>query len=166
MTSSTTPRSEPEQRLAPAARMVWTLELLGSTIGATIAAAIAGSALTHHTHGALHTIGSVLPYAAALFGLVLTAVVPTLRARRWRWRLDDDELDLRRGIVVETRTIIPVARIAHVDIRRTLWSQAFDVASVIVHTAAGTTELPYLSEGEAAIVRDRIAGLIRTPDDD
>jgi membrane protein YdbS with pleckstrin-like domain len=36
---------------------------------------------------------------------------------------------------------------------------------VIVHTAAGATEIPVLPDAEAAHVRDRIAGLIRRPDD-
>jgi hypothetical protein len=167
MTSSTTPRSEPEQQLAPSAWVIWTAEMVLSAVGATIAAAIAGSALTHNVDdGAFHTIGAILPFAAGLLGALLAATVPFLRVRRWRWHLDDDELDLRRGIVVDTRTIIPLARIQHVDIRRTAWSQLFGVASVVVHTAAGRTEIPLLAEPTAAEVRDRIAGLIRTPDDE
>jgi membrane protein YdbS with pleckstrin-like domain len=65
----------------------------------------------------------------------------------------------------DLRTIVPVARIQHVDIRRSLWAQIVGVAAVVVHTAAGTTEIPALTESEAALVRDRLAGLIRTPDD-
>jgi membrane protein YdbS with pleckstrin-like domain len=37
---------------------------------------------------------------------------------------------------------------------------------VVVHTAAGTTEIPALTERDAASIRDRLAGLIRTPDDE
>jgi hypothetical protein len=166
MTSLTTPRSEPQLRLAPAARVIWTIEIVLSTAGATIAALVAGSAIKHNTHGGWHTLGSLLPFVVPLLGLLLAAAVPTLRVRRWRWRLDDDELDLRRGVIVDTRTIVPVSRIQHVDIRRTVWSQMFGVASVVVHTAAGTTEIPLLQEPTAAGVRDRIAGLIRTPDDE
>jgi uncharacterized protein len=166
MISSTTPRSEPEQGLAPAARMAWTLELLASTAGATVAAVIASNAIKHHSHGFWHTLGSVLPFVVVVAGLALAATVPTLRVRRWRWRLDDIELDLRRGVIVDTRTIVPLTRIQHVDVRRTIWSQLFGIASVVVHTAAGTTELPHLREQDALDVRDRIAGLIRTPDDE
>lgn len=160
-------RPEPDQRLAPAARTIWTLELVGSGIGALVAAVIAGRILRHHNaDGALHTIGALLPWIVLAMAIVFAATVPTLRLRRWRWHLDDDELDLRRGIVTEVRTIVPVARIQHVDVRRTFWSQMFGVADVIVHTAAGTTEIPTLPEHDAATVRDRLAGLIRTPDDE
>jgi membrane protein YdbS with pleckstrin-like domain len=36
---------------------------------------------------------------------------------------------------------------------------------VRVHTAAGALEVPVLSEGDAARIRDRIAGLARVPDE-
>jgi uncharacterized protein len=158
-------RPEPDQRLAPAARTIWTLEQLVSGIVAVLVAVIAGRILRDQD-GALHTIGRWLPWVAVAGALAATAIVPTLRLRRWRWRLDDDELDLRRGAITEVRTIVPVARIQHVDIKRTVWSQVFGVAAVVVHTAAGTTEIPALPESVAAQVRDRLAGLLRTPDDE
>lgn len=101
-----------------------------------------------------------------LGALVAAFVVPTLRYRRWRWRLDDEELDLRHGVLTDVRTIVPVARIQHVDVRRSAWAQVVGVAAVVVHTAAGTTEIPALEQHVAADVRDRLAGLIRVPDDE
>jgi membrane protein YdbS with pleckstrin-like domain len=124
-----------------------------------------GSALSGQD-GAWHTLGTVVPWLALVVAIVLTLTVPTLRARRWRWRLDDEELDLRHGVLTDVRTIVPVARIQHVDVRRTLWAQMAGVAAVVVHTAAGTSEIPALTEYDAALVRDRLAGLIRTPDDE
>jgi uncharacterized protein len=156
-------RPEPDGRLAPAARTIWTLELAGGGVMALIAAVIAGRILRHQD-GDLHTLGSILPWAVIAGTILIASTVPTLR--RWRWRLDDDELDIRRGAITEVRTIVPVARIQHVDVRRTAWSQLLGVAAVVVHTAAGTTEIPTLSERDAAHVRDRLAGLIRTPDDE
>ena len=157
-------RPEPEGRLAPAARALWTLEILGGGLIATlIAFAVRGP--LRDQDGFLHTLGTLGPWLVVLAVLAAAAVIPTLRLARWRWRLDDDELDLRHGTITEIRTIVPVARIQHVDIRRSLWAQIVGVAAVVVHTAAGTTEIPALTNGEAADVRDRLAGLIRTPDD-
>jgi membrane protein YdbS with pleckstrin-like domain len=157
-------RPEPEGRLAPAARALWTLEILGGGLIATlIAFAVRGP--LRDQDGILHALGTIGPWLVVLAVLVSAVVVPTLRLSRWRWRLDDDELDLRHGTITEIRTIVPVARIQHVDIRRSLWAQVVGVAAVVVHTAAGTTEIPALTNGEAALVRDRLAGLIRTPDD-
>jgi membrane protein YdbS with pleckstrin-like domain len=157
-------RPEPDGRLAPAARMVWTVEALlwGVPVAA---AAIWFGALLRREGGALHDAGVVLPWLALLVVFIGVFVAPTLEYRRWRWRLDDDELDLRHGAVTEIRSIIPVARIQHVDIKRTFVARLWDVAAVVVHTAAGHTEIPALPEHEAVQVRDRLAGLIRTPDD-
>jgi hypothetical protein len=157
-------RPEPDRRLAPAARALWTLELLGGgLVLVLIAFAVRGP--LRDQDGILHALGTIGPWLVVLGVLVAAVAIPALRVSRWRWRLDDDELDLRHGTITEIRTIVPVARIQHVDIRRSLWAQIVGVAAVVVHTAAGTTEIPALTESEAALVRDRLAGLIRTPDD-
>jgi membrane protein YdbS with pleckstrin-like domain len=158
-------RPEPEGRLAPAARIVWTMEILVPGLVIVVFAFWAWRALADH-HGVVHAIGAVGPWVLLAGVLLAAAGVPALRVRRWRWRLDDQELDLRHGTITEIRTIVPVARIQHVDVRRSLFAQVAGVAAVVVHTAAGTTEIPALPEAVAADVRDRLAGLIRTPDDD
>jgi uncharacterized protein len=163
---SSTTRPEPDQRLAPATKTIWRLELAAMGLVAFVASLFIGRALRHHDTGALHTLGTVLPWLVLALAVLAAAGVPALRFHRWRWRLDDDELDLRHGAVTDIRTIVPVARIQHVDVRRTFWGQLFGVAEVVVHTAAGTTEIPGLEEGEAARIRDRLAGLIQTPDDE
>jgi uncharacterized protein len=157
-------RPEPEGRLAPAARALWTLEIVGGGLIAILVAFVVREPLLDQD-GLLHTLGTIGPWLVILGVVVAALVVPALRLSRWRWRLDDDELDLRYGTLTEIRTIVPVARIQHVDIRRSLWAQIVGVAAVVVHTAAGTTEIPALTDGDAALVRDRLAGLIRTPDD-
>ena len=159
------PRPEPENRLAPAARWFWTLELLASGAVAVVVALIA-RAILRDQDGVLHDLGTIAPWVVLAVTIILVAVVPGRRAARWRWRLDDEELDLRRGLLTEVRTIVPVARIQHVDVRRTAIAQIAGVAAVVVHTAAGATEIPALTDGDAALVRDRIAGLIRTPEED
>jgi uncharacterized protein len=157
-------RPEPEERLAPAARALWTLEILGGGAIAILIAFVVRGPLRDQD-GFVHTLGTVGPWLVVLAVAVSAIVVPTLRLARWRWHLDDDELDLRHGTITEIRTIVPVARIQHVDLRRSLWAQLVGTAAVVVHTAAGTTEIPALTDREAASVRDRLAGLIRTPDD-
>ncbi|MCW3010563.1 MAG: rane-flanked domain [Solirubrobacterales bacterium] len=103
--------------------------------------------------------------AAVLVALAGAVVAPRLRARRWRWEVRAEEVDLRHGAVTEVRTIVPMARVQHVDVRRTVLQQRSGTADVVVHTAAGETTIPMLPEADAVEVRDRIADLARTPDD-
>ena len=158
-------RPEPDRPLAPIARTYWTVEAVLWGLPLVAVSIFVGHQLRHHGGDAVHALGALLPWVVAAVVLVRIVVVPALRARRWRWRVDDDELDLRRGALVEIRTIIPVSRIQHVDLRRDAVDRIFGVCKLVVHTAAGATEIPVLEDGEAAHVRDRIAGLIRRPDD-
>jgi membrane protein YdbS with pleckstrin-like domain len=110
-------------------------------------------------------ISTVLWGVALAVALAGGLVAPQLRYRNWRYAVRDEELDLLRGVLTVVRTVVPVARIQHVETRRTVVSQLFGLAAVRVHTAAGTTTIPYLTEFEAARIRDRIARLARVPDE-
>lgn len=106
-----------------------------------------------------------LPVVVAAAGLTHVVVVPRLRHRRYRWELHPEELDLLRGVLRVTRTIVPVTRIQHVSVERTAWTSVFDVVRLSIHTAAGETTIPGLAPAQADELRDRILALLRTPDD-
>ncbi len=160
----TGPRPEPSRLLGDRARTYWTLSALGTGLPVVLAAMLIGRGLSGEG-GALGTVGGLLPFAAAAVVLWRVAVVPSLRWRRWRWELRDEELDLRHGVVTEVRTIVPISRVQHVEVRRTPLASALGLSEVVVHTAAGTTEVPAMDERAAVAVRDRIADLARVPDD-
>jgi membrane protein YdbS with pleckstrin-like domain len=142
---------EPAQRLAPAARWAWR----ASWLGAAVAAAVIGSA------------AGLAGLAVAAIVVVLLAgavVVPGLRYRRWRWEVREHEIDLQRGVLIERRTLIPMERVQHVETERSIIGQALDLATVKIHTAAGSHEIPLLAEYDAGRLRARIAELARTRD--
>lgn len=154
---------EPTQQLPGAARGYFVAQGLGRSLPLAIAAAWGGTAL--EASGAPDGIGAVIivvAIAAALFGGI---AVPLLRFRRWRYEVRDYEIDLLRGALVVTRTLVPMTRVQHVDTRQTVLSQAFDLRSVIVHTAAGSNEIPALRPDEGTRIRDQIALLAREPDE-
>jgi membrane protein YdbS with pleckstrin-like domain len=92
------------------------------------------------------------------------AVVPGLRYRRWRWEVREHEIDLQRGVLIQRRTLIPMERVQHVETERSIIGQALDLATVKIHTAAGSHEIPLLAEYDAGRLRARIAELARTRD--
>jgi uncharacterized protein len=102
---------------------------------------------------------------AALAFVVLVAVVPPLRWRRWRYEVRSEEVDLVRGTFVVKRTIIPIRRVQHVDTESGPVLDSYGLATVTFHTAAGGIEIPALHKGEAESVRTRVAELARTRDD-
>src|SRR5687767_7756236 len=153
---TTTP--EPSRTLAPAARRLWRLEGLITAVLALVAAMV----LQATVGGTIALLGWI---AAVLAGVVAVVVVPELRWRRWRWEVREQEIDIRRGTVAVTRTLVPMLRVQHVDTKRDLLQQALGLATVVFHTAAGANEIPALTVAEAAQVRDRIAELARTADE-
>jgi uncharacterized protein len=149
---------EPSRRLAPRARLVWRAEqLLGWGV-----AVVGGFLLAGPLDGWLSVVARVVP----VVGLVLSvAVVPELRWRRWRWDVRPEAIDIRYGTLTVTRTLVPMLRVQHVDTTRDVVEQSLDLASVRVHTAAGSHRIPLLTVRDAGEVRDRIAELARTADD-
>ena len=149
---------EPSRTLAPAARRLWRLEG-----GLTAAVALIAALVLQMTAGG--TIALLGWIATVLAGAVAVVVVPELRWRRWRWEVREHEIDIRRGTIAVTRTLVPMLRVQHVDTKRDLLQQALGLATVVFHTAAGANEIPALTVAEAAQVRDRIAELARTADE-
>ena len=108
--------------------------------------------------------GAGLALAGTYLVLAVT-LIPTLRHRRWRYEVREEEIDIRHGTFSVTRTIVPMRRVQHVETTRGLLEQALELATVVFHTAAGPTEIPALGDLEAARVRTRIAELARTADE-
>ena len=150
---------EPAQRLAPQARWAWRLSWAGTCVVALVVLGMGGDSLP----GSWQVIGMVVLGVALVVG---TPLVPELRWRRWRWEVREHEIDLQRGILVVRRTLIPMARVQHVETERGVIGQLLGLSTVEIHTAAGSHEIPLLRDGDAGAIRSRIAELARTDADE
>ena len=154
----------PSQALSPRALTQWRAEALAWGLAAVVASIVLRTRSTRPTPRR----GSSTPSSRVTTALALAAALtlPGLRWRHWRYAVDEQEIDLRHGTFTIVRTVVPMARVQHVETRRTFGSQIFDTASLAVHTAAGAVVIPLLDEAVARELRDRIALYARTPDDD
>lgn len=109
-------------------------------------------------------------YMTAVFLAVLSYLfiflIPKLRYRRWRYEIFEQEIYIQNGILIRTRTLIPMIRVQHVDTEQGPIMNKFRVASVSISTAATTHLIPALSEEDASNLRDRISQLARVDEDD
>jgi membrane protein YdbS with pleckstrin-like domain len=159
-----TPTDSP---LDPRVKTAWRLEsLLGYSILIVImAVALVVASLA----GVMSTaIGSVLLISAGLLvaALVISlAVVPEVRYRRWRYSVAEQEIRLREGLVILTTTVVPMARVQHVDTSQGPIMRSLGLTQVHFSTAAGRHTIPGLTDEHAAQLRDRIATLARISDD-
>jgi membrane protein YdbS with pleckstrin-like domain len=95
------------------------------------------------------------------YGVLQIVVIPKLRYRHFRYQVDEHELDIKQGVFVVRRRLIPLVRVQHVDTLQGPLAKQFGLASVTVSTAAGGQYIPGLSDQAADELRDRISALAR-----
>jgi uncharacterized protein len=157
-------KAEPTERLDPRAKTLWRITGALGALPILAGGAVASWVLLRVAEVAL--LVGVLPLIAVGVLLVISVgVTPGLRWRRWRYEIREDEVDLQRGIVWVSRTLVPLARIQHVDTQSGPLQRRFELATVVFYTAAGANQIPELSAPVAAEVRDRIAELTREQDE-
>lgn len=110
-------------------------------------------------------IGPAIVGVAIAWAVWEVGPMPALRWRMWRYAIGEREVDLQRGWWTRTRTIVPMARIQHVDTARGPLQRRFGLASVVLYTAAGANEIPALDESTADAARERIAALANVRED-
>jgi len=103
----------------------------------------------------------------AFVALVLISYIvfvsPGRLYRSWLYAMDKEDLRLRRGIWIETHTIVPLDRVQHIDVSQGPIERGFDVCRLIVHTAGtqySRVVLPGLSRPDAERMRDEIRARI------
>lgn len=92
--------------------------------------------------------------------------VPEIRWRRWYYQVDEHEVDLQSGILIITRTLVPIKRVQHVDTRQGPILRSYGLADVTISTAATTHRIPALNEEVADRVRDQISKFARLAEED
>ena len=95
----------------------------------------------------------------------VVVVVPRVRRRIWWYAIGEEEVDLHEGLLVVTRTVVPMVRVQHVDLHRGPLSTRLGLAEIELHTAAGSVTIPALDAPEAERIRAQVAVLARVPDD-
>lgn len=144
------------QPLHPRAVALWRVNAL--IRGAFLAAAaLVAESLTSAPFpvGTATGVVAVLAIGNALF-------VPPLRYRAWGFALRPTDLYLRRGILFRTTSIVPHARIQHVDTHHGPVDRALGLADLVVYTAGSRGALvtiPALGQTAAESLRDRLADL-------
>jgi hypothetical protein len=105
---------------------------------------------------------SLLGPAVGVVLLALAVVYVLALYRSWRYWLDDDALELERGVLTKVDTAVPFVRIQHVDTRRDPLDRGLGLASVVVYTAGSRgadVTIPGLRPAEARDLRNRLRDL-------
>lgn len=147
---------EPLRSLDPRAVTLWRLTTLGR--GAVfVAVAIAAEVLIE-----MPVRSGALAVPIALAVLAVAIVLPPIRYQAWRFILRDEHVYLRHGVLFRTTSIVPHARIQHVDTQHGPVDRWLGLASLVIYTAGtrgAIVTIPALEAGEAEDLRDQLAAL-------
>ena len=109
--------------------------------------------------------GRILPVVVVIAAAAIVAIAPQRIYRRLRYRLTGQVLQVLRGWLFHTDTVVPLVRVQHLDVTRGPFDKLFGTASLVIHTAGthnSIVALPGLSPDRAAEMRDVIREHVRT----
>ena len=136
---------------------LWRLRL---AVG-TVLSAVAAGVLVRGWAGTLPA-GLLMAAAVGGIGTALAVVLPVARYRAWGYRIRERDLLLRHGVLWKRSSVVPHARIQHVDMRAGPIERWLGLSRVVVFTAGstgGAVAIPGLAEERAERLRDRLADL-------
>ena len=111
---------------------------------------------------AFYGLASVLVPLLALSSIL---AAPQRIYRRLGYRLSGNRLQVVRGWVFHTDTIVPLVRVQHLDVSRGPVEKLFGTAALVVHTAGthnSIVTVPGLAPERAAEMRDIIREHVRS----
>jgi uncharacterized protein len=155
---------EPQKQISVKALTVWRIS---GVIKIMISWILAGVAIF-----LIHIFNGPVWVSVLLIGIELIStylfifLLPSLRWKRWRYDVREEEVELQEGIFIVKRTLIPMIRVQHVDTVQGPILRKYHLASVIINTAATAHEIPALEESEAEELRHFISNLARVADED
>jgi membrane protein YdbS with pleckstrin-like domain len=132
-------------RLAQICAVALTLAVIAVSAGISAGSAPAAGA----------AVGAIAVGSAAAWWFVRN------RFRAWGYLEREEDLEVRRGVMVQRLSVVPYGRMQFVEITTGPVERLFGLATVKLHTAAAASDarIPGLDPAEAARLRDRLAAL-------
>ncbi len=117
---------------------------------------LAVAVLTVVACGLLDIVGYILYGFLAVEFLYLLAA-PKVRYERYRYRLTEEGIEVRKGLLVVKTEIVPIERLHKIEVSSGPIFRAFGLKEVLVTTAGGDLRVSYLDN----LVAERISVYLR-----
>jgi uncharacterized protein len=157
-------RGEPQKRISPKALKVWRLHGVIQTL--VLAIVVAGVIVLSTLFDWPVWIMAASIGVLLLFTYMMIFFLPTIRWKRWRYEVREQEIELQRGFIFVKRTLVPMVRVQHVDTVQGPILKKYHLSTITVSTAATVHEIPALDTDEADELRHSISLLARVAEDD
>jgi hypothetical protein len=88
--------------------------------------------------------------------IIYLLVSPQVFYRRYRYRIDDEKAEIRRGVITITHSLVPIERIHQVQVSKGPINRMFGLANVNITTAGGVSTLEYLDIETAESIASKL----------
>lgn len=158
-------RSKPEHRLPRTSITAWRISTALFSLLFLVVPLLFWIFMSNQSGSLPWVVIATAAIIVILAGLA-SVFLPEIRWQRWCYDLNEHEIDLQSGIIIITRTLIPVKRVQHVDTRQGPILRKFGLSDVTISTAATTHRIPALDDETADRVRDEISKFARLARED
>jgi uncharacterized protein len=155
---------EPQKRISPMALKVW--KIYGVLESLIVAALAVGAIVLTFIFDWSHWVTAISVGVVILFTYLFVFLLPTIKWKRWRYEVREQEIELQRGILIVKRTLVPMVRVQHVDTVQGPILKRYGLSTITISTAANVHEIPALDMEEADELRNSISQLARVAEDD
>lgn len=105
-------------------------------------------------------IGKIISMVFVCLIFLDMAVSPYFRYHRYRYRMNDDCIDIKEGYVFVKQKIVPIERLHKLQIEQGPMDQFFHVSKVVVTTAGGDVEIQFLEKEKAEKIAENLKNRI------
>lgn len=97
-----------------------------------------------------------------LLQLLNLIIYPEIEYRQWSYCLTADRIEIKKGIIFHSTTIIPITRIQHVTVSEGPFARLYGLAKVDITTAGSTNDIDGLAVETARELCDRMKNAVNT----
>ncbi|PFG03950.1 PH domain-containing protein [Bacillus sp. es.034] len=155
---------EPQKRISPMALRVW--KIYGVLESLVVASLAVGAIVLTFIFDWSHWVTVISIGVFIFFTYLFVFLLPTIKWKRWRYEVREQEIELQRGILIVKRTLVPMVRVQHVDTVQGPILKRYGLSTITISTAANVHEIPALDMEEADELRNSISQLARVAEDD
>lgn len=101
-------------------------------------------------------IAHIIVAVICALAILNMAISPWFRYNRYRYKIDDECIDIEEGYLFVERNIVPIERLHKLEINKGPIDKLCGVAKVRVTTAGGDVTIRFLDNEKAEMITDRL----------
>lgn len=128
------------KKISPSVKKVWIIHNIIKSLFLITAVILVNKVFLH----------SIWPYVGVtILSIFLVFIYPFVEYKQWRYAICEERIEIIHGIFWIERTIIPINRIQHFNIRQGILQKRFDLNSIDIYTAGGINRIVGVLTDEA-----------------